>query len=85
VPSKSLDIGCLVLSNKPSSSNPGSPSEAPKNEGFLKSLWHNLTDHPKDGTSQDNTSSTDTSGKDSRKDEKSKDKNEPKKASGTGD
>lgn len=74
----------LFLSDNSSISNPGSSSESPKNEGFLKSLWHNLTDHPKDGASQSNTSSRDTVDKDSNKDEKSKDGNEPKKASGNG-
>lgn len=29
-----------------SSSNDASTSEDHKNEGFLKSIWHNLTNHP---------------------------------------
>jgi hypothetical protein len=74
----------LVSSNKTSSSNSSPSSESPKNEGFLKSLWHNLTD-PKDGTSPTSASSTDTSAKDLKKNETSKDDKEAKKkVSGTG-
>jgi molecular chaperone DnaJ len=71
-------------SNKPSSSSSESSSESAKNEGFLGSVWHKLTGHPKDETSESNTSSIDTSPKDQKKDGKSKDDNETKKDSGTG-
>jgi molecular chaperone DnaJ len=77
----------LIHSNKTSSSNSESSSESHKNEGFLKSVWQKLTDHPahsKDGTKDVSSSSTETPGKDAKGHEKSNDDNESKKASGTG-
>jgi molecular chaperone DnaJ len=76
----------LFLSNGLSSANSESTSESSKNEGFLKSVWHKLTDNPahsKDGT-KDGPSSTETPSKEGTGDEKTKDEKDAKKASGTG-
>ncbi|KAE8450563.1 hypothetical protein EG329_006294 [Mollisiaceae sp. DMI_Dod_QoI] len=63
-----------------SSSESGSASaDSHKNEGFLKSVWHNLTGNPahKDSANESSTSS-------SKEDSTSKDGKKDKKASGTG-
>jgi molecular chaperone DnaJ len=69
-----------------------------KNEGFLKSIWHNLTNHPAhhdnckpaDKPAADKPDSSKSSGSDTEKDKKKGEKegsnknDEPKKASGSG-
>jgi molecular chaperone DnaJ len=86
-PSKFPCIYNVIFSDRLSSSNSESSSDSHKNEGFLKSVWHKLTDHPahsKDGTQETPSSSTETPAKGAKGDDKSKDDNEPKKASGIG-
>lgn len=63
----------LILMNSPPSST-GSTEESSKNEGFLKSVWHKLTDKNCDSSkteSKDAKNSTDA--KDSDKKESGKD------------
>lgn len=54
-----------------SSSDP----ELHKNEGFLKSMWHTLTNHPAHQKKEDGSSSTkdDSKAADSKKDDSKKD------------
>ncbi|KAJ6444631.1 molecular chaperone DnaJ [Purpureocillium lavendulum] len=80
-----------VSSQRPPS-DPSDP-ESHKNEGFLKSMWHTLTNHPahqKDGEGDSGTSTSTGTGKDDKKqDDKKQDKpkdepkDEPKKPDST--
>ena len=69
------------MSDTLSSPTTDSSSESHKNEGFLKSVWHNLTGNQAHAN-ESSTSKTESSAKEG--EAKSKDENESKKASGTG-
>ena len=54
-------------------STDGSDADSHKNEGFLKSMWHTLTNHPahqKDGEAAGETKSDNKDTKDTKSDEK---------------
>jgi molecular chaperone DnaJ len=77
----------LSPSNRLSSSDSEPSSESQKNEGFLKSVWHKLTDLPansKDATKEGPSSSTEPTAKDAKGNAKPKKDDDVKKASGTG-
>ena len=62
--------------------DPSDP-ESHKNEGFLKSMWHTLSNHPahqKDGEGESSTSKDDKKQDDKKQD---KPKDEPKKSDST--
>ncbi|OIW32228.1 hypothetical protein CONLIGDRAFT_262412 [Coniochaeta ligniaria NRRL 30616] len=66
---------------KPTSDNATTTEgESHGNEGFLKSLWHNITNHP----AHQKKPEDDTKPKDGKTDDKPKSEDEPKKNSGSG-
>lgn len=68
--------------------NPNSPSnpDSHKNEGWIKSIWHSLTNHPahQKSTGADKKDSSDGKDSDSKKDSESPKDNDGKKESGSG-
>lgn len=66
-----------------STSDAASTSDDHKNEGFLKSVWHKLTDNPAHST-KDQETSTSSKVDSPKADEGSKDKEGKKDTSGTG-
>jgi molecular chaperone DnaJ len=77
VPKKHKTNDTDLRSNATTSETGSSDAESHKNEGFLKSIWHTLTNHPahqKDGEGKEEPSSDkkDESPKKAEEDEKKK-------------
>lgn len=90
-PSLTLRLGHFAkqLPSRPQSTATGdstsqstSAEDAHRNEGFLKSIWHNLTNHPAHQKPPEEGS--DAKEKGSTPDAAKKKEDEPKKASGSG-
>ena len=77
-----LNIGMTDLLGRSSdnSSSSSNATESQKNEGFLKSVWHKLTDHPAHGNGESSSNINEPKSETSKK----ADHEEPKKASGSG-
>lgn len=61
----------MNVSSQPSSTDPNDP-ESHKNEGFLKSMWHNFTNHPAHQNKGDAKSSSHSASSKDNKDEQKK-------------
>jgi len=63
----------LIIYASPPSSSTGSNEDSSKNEGFLKSVWHKLTDKHNDASKPESKGAKDADAKNSDKKENGKD------------